>query len=242
MNSTTINFITEFMQTMLSKRQTSPPRRSARLLSNHLTQVQGAQAVGQEVSQHASPAAFPVASPHTNVAFLSSTRLTRSSSKAVAATFPDAVATMLPNSADANSTFGGLTSIPEVPGTSEMLTASKKNVNVSGDDSVQSNYDWLSVGACVFNSAFHGPSLVSCQVSGCNLLIHHVCQAEWENGGPGQEMGGCNKFCIGHYPAAQLLLTSISKLVQQGLTSRRVGSILPKYSSEEEEMEVKVSV
>jgi hypothetical protein len=115
-------------------------------------------------------------------------------------------------------------------------------VKVSGSTSVQSNCDWLSVGACVFNSAFNGPSLVSCQVSGCNLLIHHACKAEWENGGPGQEMGGFNKFCVGHHPSAQLSLTSILKHVQQGLTSRRVGSILPEYSSEEEEMEVKVSV
>jgi hypothetical protein len=79
-------------------------------------------------------------------------------------------------------------------------------------------------------------------VSGGNLLIHHACQAEWENEGLGQEMGGCNKFCIGHHPAAQFLLTSSSTHAQQGLASRRVGSILPEYSSEEEEIEVKVSV
>jgi hypothetical protein len=93
-------------------------------------------------------------------------------------------------------------------------------------------------------------------VSGCNLLIHHACQVEWENRGLCQETGGCDKFCVGHYPAAKLLavperqvagattelMTSISNDVQQGLTSRRIGSILPEYSSEEEEMEVKVSV
>jgi hypothetical protein len=79
-------------------------------------------------------------------------------------------------------------------------------------------------------------------VSGCNLLIHHACQGEWENWGLGRETGRCNKFCIGHHPAAQLLLTSILKHVQQGLTSRRVGSILPEYSSEEKEIEVKVSI
>jgi hypothetical protein len=183
--------------------------------------------------------------------------LTRSSSKAIAATFPDAVATMLPNSADANSTFGGLTLIPEVPGTSEMPTftlipevpgtsemptASKKIVKVSGSTSVLAKCDWLSVGACVFNSAFNGPSSVPCQVSSCNLLIHHACQAEWENGGPGRETGGCNKFCIGHPPAAQLLLICILTHIQQGLASRRVGSILPEYSSEEEDIEVNVSV
>jgi hypothetical protein len=42
--------------------------------------------------------------------------------------------------------------------------------------------------------------------------------------------------------ATSELMTSISNDVQQGLTSRRVGSILPQYSSEEEELEVKVSV
>ncbi len=126
MNSTTINFITESMQIMLSKIQTSPPRCSARLPSDPLTQAQGAQAAGQATSQHASPAAFPVASPCTNAALSSSMRLTRSSLKAIATTFSDAAATTLPNSSDANSAIGGLTSIPEVPGTSEMSTASKK--------------------------------------------------------------------------------------------------------------------
>ncbi len=90
----------------------------------------------------------------------------------------------------------------------------------------------------------------------CNLLIHHACQAEWENGGQGQETGGCNKVCVGHHPAAKLLavperqvagesselMTSISTDVQKGLTSSRVGSILPQNYSDEEETEVKVSV
>ncbi len=113
----------------------------------------------------------------------------------------------------------------------------------------------LSVGACLFDSAFDGPSLISCQVSICNLLIHHACQAEWENGGPAREMGGCNKFCIGHHTAAKLLtvpekhvagatselMKSILNEIQQELTSRRVVSILPPDSSEEESTEVKVS-
>jgi hypothetical protein len=69
-------------------------------------------------------------------------------------------------------------------------------------------------------------------------------------------MRGCNKFCIGHHPVAKLLavlerqvagatselMTSISNDVQKGLTSKRVGSILPQKSSDEEETEVKVSV
>jgi hypothetical protein len=69
-------------------------------------------------------------------------------------------------------------------------------------------------------------------------------------------MGGCNKFCVGHHPAAKLLavperqvagatselMTSILKDVQQGLTSGREGSILPQYSSDDEETEVKVSL
>ncbi len=118
-DSTTINFITEFMQTMLSKTQMSPPCCSTPIPSNRLTQAHGAQAAGQAASQHASPAAFPVASLHTNALFSSSTHFTRSSLKAVAATYPDAAATTLPDSADANSAIGGLTS------TSGMPTASK---------------------------------------------------------------------------------------------------------------------
>ncbi len=105
---------------MLSKRQMSPPCRSAQLPSNRLTQAQGAQVAGQAASQHACPDVFPVASPRKNVALPSSTCLTRSSSKAVATTFPNALATTLPDSADAN--IGGLTLIPEVPGTSEVPT------------------------------------------------------------------------------------------------------------------------
>jgi hypothetical protein len=42
--------------------------------------------------------------------------------------------------------------------------------------------------------------------------------------------------------ATSELMTSISNDVQQGLTSRRVGSILPQYSSDDEETEVKLSV
>ncbi len=160
MNSTTINFITEFMQTMLSRTQTSPPRHIARLPLNSLTQAQGAQAVGQVASQNASPAAFPVASPCTNAAFSSSTCLTRASLKAVATTFTDVAATTLPNSADANSAIGGLMSNPEVTGTSEMPTASKKIVKVSGSTSVLAKCDWLSVGACVLNLPLMDPVLL----------------------------------------------------------------------------------
>jgi hypothetical protein len=138
------------------------------------------------------------------------------------------------DSAEANSTFGGLTSIPELLGTSEMPTASIIILHGAGTTSVQGSTcrtnveahkklltfiveqsaaaqasrleagklssvkntecDWLSVGACLFDSALNGPSLIPCQVSGCNVLIHHACQAEWENGGPGRETGGCNKL------------------------------------------------
>ncbi len=62
--------------------------------------------------------------------------------------------------------------------------------------------DWLTVGACLFASASNG--LICCQVAGCKVLIHHACRAEWESGGPGQETGGCNKFCVGHHPTAKL--------------------------------------
>jgi hypothetical protein len=87
MNSTSIQFTTEFMQTMLTKRQTSLPRRSAQCPSNHVAQVQG----GQAASQHASPAALPVGTPCTTVLLSSSMCLTRSSSKAVATRLPKAV-------------------------------------------------------------------------------------------------------------------------------------------------------
>jgi hypothetical protein len=126
--------------------------------------------VGQVASQHASPAALPVELPCTTVAISSSMCLTRSSLKAIATT--------LPYSAEANRTFGGLASIPELPGKSEMPTASITILQGSCTTSVQAKCDWPSVGACLFDSAFNGPSIILCQVSGCNLLIHHACQAE----------------------------------------------------------------
>ncbi len=223
MNSTTINFITEFMQTMLSRTQTSPPRCSARLPSNRLTQMQGAQVVGQAASQNASPAAFPVVSPCTNAEFSSSVCLTRASLKAIAATFPDVAATTLPGSTDANSAIGGLTLNPEVTGTSEMPTASKKIVKVFGSTSFLAKCDWLSVGACVFNSACNGSSLVSCQVTDCNLMNHHACQAGWENRGPGREMGGRVKLCVGHHLFAKLL--AVPERQVAGATSELMTSI-----------------
>jgi hypothetical protein len=39
--------------------------------------------------------------------------------------------------------------------------------------------DWLSIGACKFDSALNGPSLISCQVSNCNLLIVLGGVGEW---------------------------------------------------------------
>ncbi len=83
--------------------------------------------------------------------------------------------------------------------------------------------DWLSVGACLFDSALNAPSHISCEVSGCNLPIHHACQAEWENGGPGWEMGGCDNFCIGHHPAAKLL--TVPERHVAGATSELMKSI-----------------
>jgi hypothetical protein len=235
------------MQTMLSRTQTSPPRRNTRLPSNCLRQVQGAQAAGQAASQNASPAAFPVASPHTNAAFSSSTCLTRLSLKAVAATFSDVAATTLSNSADANSAIGGLASNLEVTGTSEMPTISTKIVKVSGTTSVLDKCDWLSAGAGVFNSASNGPSLVLCPVTNCNLMIHHACQAEWENWVPGRETGGCVKLCVGHRPFAKLL--AVPERQVAGATSELMASILndvqtilTQYSSDEDKTAVKVSV
>ncbi len=121
MNSTNIRFTTEFMQTMSTKRQTSPPGRSTQLPSNCLAQAQG----GQMASQHASPTALPVELPCSTVAFSLSMCLIRSSSKAVATTLlkdvpclPDSAGAsnkeFVPDSAEANSMFGGLTSIPEL--------------------------------------------------------------------------------------------------------------------------------
>jgi hypothetical protein len=144
MNSTNIQFTTEIMQTMSTKRQTSPPCCSARFPSKRLAQAQG----GQAASQHASQAALPVESPCTNVAFSSSTRLTRSSSKAIAIMLPKDVPHLpdsagasnkefVPDSAEANSTFGGLTSIHELPGTSEMPTASITIMQGAGTTYVQ---------------------------------------------------------------------------------------------------------
>ncbi len=130
MNSTNIWFTAEFMQTLSTKRQTSPPCCSAQCPLNCVAKAQG----GQADSQHASPA-LPVELPHTTVVFSSSTHLTRSSSKAPATTLPKDVPHLpdsagasnkefVHDSAEANSTFCGLTLIPELPGTSEMPTAS----------------------------------------------------------------------------------------------------------------------
>ncbi len=174
------------MLTMLSERQMSPPRRSTWLPSSLLTQAQGALATGQAASQHASPDTFPVASPCTNVAFSSSLCLTRSSLKAIAALFPDAVVTTLPNSADANSMFGGLTLIPEVPGTLEIAYRIKKNVKVSGSTSILAKWYWLSVGACVLILHLMVPVLfhARCPVVTCWFIMH-----VWGSGRMGDQAG-----------------------------------------------------
>jgi hypothetical protein len=64
------------------------------------------------------------------------------------------------------------------------------------------NCNWVEIGACLFPSGSNGPNLICCQAAGCKELIHHACQTEWENGGSGRETGGCNKFYVGHHPAA----------------------------------------
>jgi hypothetical protein len=106
--------------------------------------------------------------------------------------------------------------------------------------------DWITVVACLFDSASNRPSLISCQVSGCNVLIHHACQAKWENGGPGQKTGGCNTFCIGLHPAAKLLafperpvagatsalMNLILNEAQQAPTARRTVTVFPPESLE----------
>jgi hypothetical protein len=84
-------------------------------------------------------------------------------------------------------------------------------------------------------------------MTNCNLMIHHACQAEWKNRGPGQETGGCVKLCVGHHPFAKLLAVPERQVV--GVTSEvmtsilnDVQTILTQYSSDEEETAVKVSV
>ncbi len=92
-------------------------------------------------------------------------------------------------------------------------------------------------------------------LAGYYVLIHHACQAEWENGEPCQETQGCNKFCVRHHPAAKLLAVlerpvagktsvltnSISNEAQPVPTASRTDSLFPD-SSKEESNEVKVSV
>jgi hypothetical protein len=60
-------------------------------------------------------------------------------------------------------------------------------------------------------------------------------------------MGGCVKLCVDHHPFAKLLAVPERKL--EGATSELMTSILndvqtilSQYSSDEEEMEVKVSM
>jgi hypothetical protein len=59
----------------------------------------------------------------------------------------------------------------------------------------------------------------------------------WENGGQGQETGGCVKLCIGHHPSAKLL--DVPERQVAGATSELMTSILndvqtilPQYSSD----------
>jgi hypothetical protein len=46
-----------------------------------------------------------------------------------------------------------------------------------------------------------GPSLITCQVEGCDCLLHHMCQAEWESAKEGREAHGSRKLCTHHHPA-----------------------------------------
>ncbi len=46
-----------------------------------------------------------------------------------------------------------------------------------------------------------GPSLIMCQVEGCNRLLHHMCQAEWESTKEGHKVHGSRKLCTHHHPA-----------------------------------------
>ncbi len=86
------------------------------------------------------------------------------------------------------------------------------------------------------------------------MLIHHACQAEWENGGLGRETGGCDNFFVGHHPAAKLAavvekpvtratrasMNAIYKEAQPAPTAGSIDALFPD-SSEEELSELKVS-
>jgi len=66
--------------------------------------------------------------------------------------------------------------------------------------------DWARVGLCQIVGAT-GPTLVRCQFAGgCDCVLHHLCQTEWEsNDDTGErEAHGIRKLCALHHPALRL--------------------------------------
>jgi hypothetical protein len=59
--------------------------------------------------------------------------------------------------------------------------------------------DWVHLDLCLVCLG-GGPSLITCQVKGCDRLLHHMCQAEWESAKEGREMHGSRKLCAHNHP------------------------------------------
>jgi hypothetical protein len=53
-----------------------------------------------------------------------------------------------------------------------------------------------------------GPSLITCQVKGCDCLLHHMCKAEWESAKEGRKAHGSRKLCAHHHPACPVVCPS----------------------------------
>ncbi len=60
--------------------------------------------------------------------------------------------------------------------------------------------DWAHLDLCLV-FFWGGPSLIECQVKGCDCLLHHICQAEWESAKEGCKVHGSRKLCAHHHPA-----------------------------------------
>jgi hypothetical protein len=60
--------------------------------------------------------------------------------------------------------------------------------------------NWACLDLCLVYSR-GGPSLITCQVKGCDCLLHHMCQTEWESTKEGHKVHGSRKLCAHHHPA-----------------------------------------
>ncbi len=68
-------------------------------------------------------------------------------------------------------------------------------------------YNWIRIGACLCADRHPSQPLNRCQFKRCQFKLHHLCQAEWENGGQGQDIGECKELCVAHHPAASAILS-----------------------------------